>query len=419
MHETVAHSFVASSARATRASSSSTEPEPGLRLAQYHVGGTDLSPLPFYVSLQLASATVRRQSPTSLVLTPSASLGRHVAHLRNEKVMWQLRNLTPYAAARSFTRDLQGAEIWLVAIKGTYELHPDGSTSLAARQEPVHEVPQYMGEPGRSSLQYEAELHWRKPGTDVVVLGSAHAPGGKPVTSVDIAVAVGGTRKVLRVWGDRFWRRSSGGVRLSPAAPFTQLPLVYERAFGGAAAHQREWEPRNPVGTGFATRAEHLEGLRAPNIEYPEEPITSWQQRPRPAGLGPIAREWSPRRELAGTYDQKWESERAPLLPTDFNERFFFHAPHDQQFQPHLRGGERIELYNLSASLKLSFTLPKVWLAFSSFFGSRTQEHRAVLHTVILEPDLARLQLVWHSCLPCHHREHLLERTDVIEKFYV
>jgi hypothetical protein len=333
--------------------------------------------------------------------------------------MWELRNLTPYAADRCFTRDRHGAEVWLVAIKGTYEIRPDGSTSLAERQEPVHRVPQYTGEPGRSSLRYEADLIGSKPGTDVVVLGNAHAPGSTPVTSVKVAMRLGDTTKMLRVWGERYWRKSPAGPRLSTPASFTQAPLGYEHAFGGADPRLPEWERRNPVGTGFATEAAYLEGLRAANIEYLDEPITSWQQRPRPAGFGPIARDWSPRRELAGTYDAHWERERAPLLPADFDERFFFHAPIDQQFQPHLRGGEGLELHNLSPRGVLRFALPKVRLAFSSFFGRRSQEHRAVLHTVILEPDVPRLQLVWHTHLPCHHREHLLERTEVIEKYYV
>src|SRR5207302_3596070 len=74
---------------------------------------------------------------------------------------------------------------------------------------------------------------------------------------------------------------------------------------------------RPPRSTLFPSRrssdlAGHLSGQRVPNVEYPKS-LISWKQ-PRPAGFGPIARDWVPRVEFAGTYDEKWEQERLPLL---------------------------------------------------------------------------------------------------------
>jgi hypothetical protein len=43
-------------------------------------------------------------------------------------------------------------------------------------------------------------------------------------------------------------------------------------------------------------------------------------------------------------------------------------------------------------------------------------DHRADLHTVILEPDHRRVTLVWQTSLPCHHTLYSLEQTTAYEK---
>ena len=38
------------------------------------------------------------------------------------------------------------------------------------------------------------------------------------------------------------------------------------------------------------------------------------------------------------------------------------------------------------------------------------------MHTVILEPAVMRVSLVWHSALPCHPKVHKLLKTRIVEK---
>jgi hypothetical protein len=266
-------------------------------------------------------------------------------------------------------------------------------------------------------LRYDTDLPLTKPGTDVLVHGHAHAPGGHPAPRVDVALRFSGRTKTLAVIGNRTWRSGVLGPSLSEPEPFVTLPITYERAYGGTDGDA--WERRNPVGVGFATSANHLVGRPAPNIEDPSELITSWRQRPRPAGFGPIPRHWSPRLELAGTYDVRWEEERAPLLPTDLHEDFFYAAPVDQRVPGYLREGETIELLNLTPNGYLRVVLPKVRPTFRTFFGRESVEHHARLHTVIIEPEVPRVLLVWHTALRCHGKEHKLERTVVRMKKYV
>jgi hypothetical protein len=295
---------------------------------------------------------------------------------------------------------------------------------IAEKQTDVCLVPRYVGEPGKSSLLYESDLVHTKPTTDVILHGHAYAPAGKRATQVDATMKVETIRKTLRVYGDRYWDRGLINLKMTDPEPFEKMPIIYERAFGGVDQKsdnpkEHAWEPRNPVGTGFAVEAKHLVGQKVPNIEDPKDLVSSWKDRPRPAGFGPIAGNWSPRLELAGTYDKKWEEERLPLLPDDFDERYYQCAPEDQQAPGYLKGGESVELRNLTPQGYLRFTLPSVELSFTTYFRRDTADHLANLHTVIIEPDMPRVIMVWHTMLPCHTKGLELEMTTVAEKHVV
>jgi hypothetical protein len=328
--------------------------------------------------------------------------------------MWMVENETPYAADRNWAVDKHGAKSWVVAVRATFDVLPDGSTRPAAEQPPPLLDVVFRGEPGKSSLVYEADLIYDKQRTDVYLNGHAHAPGGVPVTEVLAMMRVHTLVKTLRVVGDRAWEDSVVGPVLTPPQPFVVMPITYERAFGGFDTlppdpKDHRMEPGNPVGTGFAVRREHLVGRPAPNVELPERSGV-------PAGFGPVASFWQPRLGYAGTYDDVWLRERMPLLAADFDERFFQCAPEDQQAPGFLHGGERVELTNLTPSGWLEFTLPRLHLAFTTRFGRESVDHVGRLHTVVLEPDEPRVTLVFHTRLPCHHRVDDLDVTIVAEK---
>lgn len=332
--------------------------------------------------------------------------------------MWQVDNRTPFAVERGWVRDRDGAEIWLVAVKATFDIKPDGSTEVAPVQPPVLRVAEHHGDPGTSSVKYDADLVPTKKTTDVLLVGHAHAPPGTSATQLDVGFAVGPVRKTLRVIGDRTW----GSFGASAPAPFQRMPLVYERAFGGvdrrSKTPEKDWEWRNPVGTGFTVSRRNADGLRLPNIEDPGQLIGSWSDRPAPAGFGAIASHWQPRVAWAGTYDDRWMKTRQPLVAEDMDDRYYQCAPLDQQAPHFLRGGEAVVLHRLTAGGSLRFALPKLHLGFETRFhdGSREVHANRRLHTVILEPDGPRVSLVWHSALPCHFKVHKLERTIVTLK---
>ena len=331
----------------------------------------------------------------------------------DQLTMWQVINSTPFAVDRSWVRDLNGAEVWLVAVRCTFRVHPNGKTTVAEDQDPVVLAPRHFGDPSTSSLQYDTDFVLTKPTTDVILHGSAYAPAGRPATSVNVSMRVGEVRKTLRVTGDRPYRKKLLRVTPGNAQSFTTLPLTYERAYGGGElVAKKQDRPRffdwNPVGTGYFPAV----GKGAPNVKY-----SGLRGRKRTAGFGPIPPHWKPRVKYAGTYDDAWLKNRHPLYPNDLDDRFFLCSPADQQPACFLRGGEPVILTNLTPGGRLAFSLPRVAFGFETmFFNSEPVQHWGKLHTVILEPDAERVVLVWRTSLPCHPKVQSLLFTRVWQK---
>jgi hypothetical protein len=339
--------------------------------------------------------------------------------------MWMIDNATPFPAERGWFLDKNGAKYWIVAVKATYDVLHDGSTTIAEKQEPPLITDEFSGEPEKSSILYSNDLAGPKAVTDVLLNGHAYAPFEKPAAQVDVELSVGSITKTLRVYGDRWWERNFlAGIFMTAPAPFLKMPINYERAFGGADVRsddptKHSFEPRNPIGTGCAGAAIHLEGSMVANVEYPRDRVTSWKDRPKPAGFGALSTYWLPRRKYAGSFDQKWMDERFPLWPDDFDARYFHCAPEDQQVAGFLRGGESVRLRNLTANGLLEFRLPRFYPVFTTYFRGKPFEHRAKLHTVTIEPDVPRVLTVWYTQLRVHNNADDLDVTAIREKSYI
>jgi hypothetical protein len=245
-----------------------------------------------------------------------------------------------------------------------------------------------------SALAAPADLGFPKPQVDALLIGELALAA--PTTQVDVGIRIGSQiRKSVRVFGDRVW--GPGAVRalaLTRPRPFTRMPLVWERSFGGIDPDDpRCWEPRNPVGTGLRSSARALEGQRAPNFEDALRAIDRFEDRPAPAGFGPIAPHWQPRAGHAGTYGEPWLEDRFPLLPLDFDARFFNVAPLDQRLDAY-RPGEDVLLSNLTPALRERFTLPALEVPITMHDDAGLHAAIARVDTLTIEPSVRTLSLV-------------------------
>jgi hypothetical protein len=325
----------------------------------------------------------------------------------DEPAMLEIKNHTYFETGLAPAMGKDGLEYAVFAIKGTFDIPSSGAeAAFSPVQVPVTLADEYYGEPGFSSVKYEMDTGLIKPGTDVVLVGSAVPQ--QTVTRVDVGLQVGPAKKVIRVFGDRRWERSMGRWRMTDPEPFDTMPLVYERAFGGTDdTHEKDkkhgYEPRNPIGTGYAAGrgSAKLEGMLLPNLEDPKQLISGWKDRPDPAGFGFVGRHWQPRVAFGGTYDDAWQEERCPFLPEDFDERFFNGAARGLVTRGHLVGGEAVRVVNASSAGELRFELPRREFEISALIKGELKENSCVLDTVVIEPDERRMMLTWRATIKC------------------
>src|SRR5689334_3942796 len=143
----------------------------------------------------------------------------------------EITNDLPFEAGLLQLNDQEGVPVAVVVVKASYTIKRDG-LGLAEPQLPIFHGGVPNGEPGKSSYRYEPECAYFKPSTDVVLIANCVAPGGA-ASCVDVEFSVGTLKKRALILGDRFWHRSFLGTPVIGPEPFHEMPLVYERSFGG------------------------------------------------------------------------------------------------------------------------------------------------------------------------------------------
>ncbi|MFL5349717.1 MAG: DUF2169 domain-containing protein [Hyalangium sp.] len=317
-----------------------------------------------------------------------------------------IENLTPFTFEPLFLADEEMRPLLVPVVKATFELTPQGKLSLAEEQAPLEVAGKKWEDSDESSDRYEPEGAFFKPATDVVLVGHAHAQE-RGAREALVALKIGALQKGVRVIGDRVWFKSMGSITMTKPAPFERIPLRYERSFGGwdrsnPDATKHQFEPRNPVGTGFrASGSRFEEGVRLPNLEDPTQLLKEWGDRPTPTGFGFTSPHWHPRAAFAGTYDAAWEKSRKPLLPRDFDRRFLNAASPGLIASGYLQGNEPVVVANATPEGRLTFNLPGI--PPPRVQVSREDQPDAWLElkldTVILDTDVMRLFLLWRSPL--------------------
>ncbi|MCA9607720.1 MAG: DUF2169 domain-containing protein [Myxococcales bacterium] len=314
--------------------------------------------------------------------------------------MLHLENKTPFAATAVPMDDPSGHSVMVLCARVTLRLPepgdaPDAAAQLADDQPPPALVERFRGDPRTTSLEEADQTVCERVGTDVVLVGHAKAANDRPTPALRVRVRVGALDAALVVIGDRRWERTALGPAPTRPEPFVRMPLVWERAFGGTRVEGDRVEhcAENPVGEGICLDARDAEGRALPNLEDPRAPVARWSDRPRPACFAPIARHWAPRARLAGTFDDAWATRRAPLLPRDFDPRFFSAAPEALRAPEELRPGARVRLEGVHPAGAIELTLPELPILFEGGTSRGVFQARPLLDAIRFEPDSRRYSL--------------------------
>ena len=316
--------------------------------------------------------------------------------------MRSLVNHTPFAARLGVFINPDRSRSLSAVLAATFTIPTEAGAvgELAQEQLLPQPFPSYFGKRGGSSIRRPADIVPYKPGTDVVGVGHAYAPHGRPVAELTASVRVGDLHKSIAVLGDRMWRKTDAGLVMTEPEPFERMPLRYERAFGGCPPSQHgqarpDRDERNPIGTGYCVVERDAEGMRLPNLEAPEARISSWPAVPPVAGFGAMDAHWAGRRRFAGTLDAAWRESQRPYLPRDLDPRFYSVASPGLWSPVSLFGELPVELVHLTPTPVLCFMLPDVRVQVDFQLGGHVQERHAELWTIVLEPDERRVSMVW------------------------
>lgn len=315
--------------------------------------------------------------------------------------MINLINNTKFQAATTLLMDQRGDNLAVVAVKATFTL-PFGKTNidLSDDQLPPLYMEEYHDSPENSGIKYPADLIMGKLNTDVGVAGTVYNQSVKPVERMEASVQVGSLFKKIQVYGNRRWTKSllSPGYKKTQPEPFNRMPLSCDRIFGGKDTDKKdqmlEYAP-NPHGTGFIINKDHVGAARLPNFEDPDQRITSWKTKPRPAHFGFANPAAVHRAAWAGTYDDTWRKKQFPLYPMDMDLRFFNCAQPELIADGFLQGGETVILRHLSPDGLIRFKLPSYTIQLEFCLGQETFHKKAELYTLMIEPDLNRFYMVW------------------------
>ncbi|WP_047046467.1 DUF2169 family type VI secretion system accessory protein [Vibrio mexicanus] len=321
--------------------------------------------------------------------------------------LWSVKPHEKLSTKGRLSRDLEGEAVWLITGKQGWKWSGEKWNKLDDVE--IFEAPQYMGEPGISALKYEDDFAFCKKNTDVVVVGRARSYAKKPVDTMECRLLVDEhVDKTIKIVGQRHWVPHAGSITVSTSQKFIERETDYSHALGG--------EHYNRAGGGVATSLKGYQERPVPSVFYPDE---NWQlntNKVRVAGFGPLPAFFEERTQFLGTYDEDWQENRRPLLPKDFDMRFYQCAPSDQQCKGFLLGGERLMLSGFSHDEVLDFRIPSQ--AFSAIAQIDGVDHLSdmPLHTVFIDADEAVITLTYTGSVVCKGKEHLLANTKIVER---
>jgi len=336
----------------------------------------------------------------------------------------ELINATRMTAGYTIGLEPSGRELLVVVIKGTFVLpKPGEAVRLHDVQLPLVDADTFTGEPGLSAPLHEIDYAPRKHRCDVLLVGSAYAPGGRPTTRTQVSLTVGPVHKSCDVVGPRVWQAGVTGIRASDPEAFTRLPVSYDVAFGGVDTESEDPAEHdafllNPAGRGYRKQLKNawVDGKPLPLTEEPGQSVSWPADAYQPMAFGPIGRGWQQRAAYAGTYDQTWLDEVFPFLPQDFDERYYQAAPLDQQLAIPT-GPLDVSLLNFTPDGSRQFTLPYFEAPVHVFpkKGER-EDFIARLDTIVFEPDLERLSMTWRVTRPILRSIHEVDQVLVGKK---
>jgi len=244
---------------------------------------------------------------------------------------------------------------------------------------------------GTSVQMLPSDLCAWKPGSQLIIAGSAHAPWGKSEQEMRVEIHSASLHHEILVIGCRHTVRQGSGLRFTEPRPFRRVPLALGLAFGGES--QGLGFPPNPIGLGFLLYGPQrtLAHNPLPCLENPQHRLepdhlgldwNEWHRLPRPMHCGYVPSQFHPR--------SRWHRRIHP------DPRWHFSTHSGLTSPTHFAEGENIELRNIHPHHRLlTVQLPRhppgVW----THLDGNAYGKRMHIQDVQLDPVANRMSIVW------------------------
>ena len=372
-------------------------------------------------------------------------------------------------------KDIDNRKILSVLTMARYFVSPSGACESMDTQNAeiqceceYYENIAYDGRIKPSLVKRDVDLYPWRARTDFVVQGIARSE--KECTQLKIVLSCEGKRKkfgrTILATGDRRVEKTGGRLELTSPEPFTEMPVRYDKAYGGTDekaeskyaapgeidffklvcgeeedSEQSEYSyPRNPAGKGYLIDMEGVDGLHWPNLEFPDErlrldrlamPLDHWGERIYPACFDWFPQAWFPRVAFFGgflpTYDGQSPKKEVDmgLMEPDLPEKSilrrtnirFSQCAHPYMWRHRLSGDEHIRIGHMTSDgrgfeVRLPGQRPKMELCFS---GSERKLLEPCLDLVFIETEKNAVSLLWRGSSPIDETTitpDLLDRTE-------
>lgn len=271
--------------------------------------------------------------------------------------------------------------------KQTYAILADGSLTPARTQQAIFRRPTVV-----DGVTLPPDGAFGKAVLDVLVIGSAFAPGGVPVQAMPAGLTIDEHRLAVAVIGDRAWQRSRAhGFAASDPAPFVEMPLVWSRSFGGRARVQGTELPHadNTEGRGYVLDLDAADGVLLPNIEDPTVLVRAPLDQPSTISFCPLPVANS----FIAALLEDVDAETGEGLT-----REIFNVAVPKHRLPAYPSGALVELVNLTPRPVRPFRLPDLQVVAEVSVGGKRYEFAGEVDTLCFLPSRGEL-VVTHRVL--------------------
>lgn len=317
--------------------------------------------------------------------------------------VWAIDKSVDKNLSGRFQRDCEGNEVWVLTYKRVWNYVNE--TWVEGEHVEHRDSPDYVDGSENSPFKADHDFPVFKSNTDVIVFGKARTKAKKPAKKHLCQLQIDNhINKSVVVFGDRDWVLHGGSILVTSPKPFVEKDIDYRYSAGG--------EKKNRYGCGIAKHSSSLLKNPVPSVFYAEQDWNTSLSNIRVAGFGCEPPHFDSRRTYAGTFDESWQKERKPLLPKDFDVRFYQTAPKDQQCAGFLAGGEKVLLSGFHHEGNLSFEIPdEQYVAIAEF--SQVQTKNMNMYTLFIDTEMNRVEISYTAAFPCQGMEETLRCSRV------